>query len=86
MAEGVVLSVIGGVLGLALAFWGLKALLAANPQSIPRATEIALDPVVLVFTFAVSLLTGLVFGLAPLLHMGEQAVTQAIKEGGVRWR
>ena len=84
MAEGVVLSVIGGALGLALAFWGLKALLAANPQSIPRASEIALDPMVLAFTFFVALATGLVFGLAPLLHMGDQAVTQAIKEGGVR--
>ena len=84
MAEGVVLSVIGGVLGLAFAFWGLKALLAANPQSIPRAAEISLDPMVLLFTFAVAVLTGLIFGLAPLLHMGDKAVTQAIKEGGVR--
>ena len=84
MAEGVVLSVLGAVVGLALAYWGLKALLAANPQSIPRAAEITLDPVVLVVTMLVALGTGLVFGLAPLLHMGAHAVTQAIKEGGVR--
>jgi predicted permease len=75
---------LGAVLGLALAFWGLKALLAANPQSVPRASEITLDPVVLGFTVGVALLTGLVFGLAPLLHMGDQAVSLAIKEGGVR--
>ena len=84
MAEGVVLSVLGGILGLALAYWGLKALLAANPQSIPRVAEISLDPIVLAFTFAVAVATGLIFGLAPLLHMNDKAVTQAIKEGGVR--
>jgi predicted permease len=84
MAEGTVLSVLGAALGLALAFWGLKALLAANPESVPRASEITLDPLVLAFTVGVALLTGLVFGLAPLLHMGDQAVSLSIKEGGVR--
>ena len=84
MSEGTVLSLLGAALGLAVAFWGLKALLAANPESVPRATEITLDPVVLALTVGVALLTGLVFGLAPLLHMGEQAVTLSIKEGGVR--
>lgn len=84
MTEGTVLSLMGAALGLALAFWGLKALLAANPDSVPRAAEITLDPVVLTFTVGVALVTGLVFGLAPLLHMGEQAVTLSIKEGGLR--
>ena len=84
MTEGTVLSLLGAAFGLALAFWRLKALLAANPDSIPRASEITLDPVVLAFTVGIALLTGLVFGLAPLLHMGEQAVSLSIKEGGVR--
>ena len=84
MTEGTVLSLLGASLGLALAFWGLKALLAANPASVPRAAEITLDPTVLGFTVVVAVLTGLVFGMAPLLHMGEQAVSLAIKEGGVR--
>jgi predicted permease len=84
MAEGVVLSVLGGVLGLGLAYWGLQLLLAANPDSIPRSTEITLDPTVLAFTFLVAVGTGLVFGLAPLLHMNDKAVTAAIKEGGAR--
>ena len=84
MAEGIVLSVIGGILGLAVAYWGLQALLAANPESIPRSSEVALDPVVLGFTFLVAVATGLVFGFAPLLHMSDKAVTLAIKEGGVR--
>jgi predicted permease len=84
MAEGVLLSVLGAALGLALATWGLKALLVANPESIPRSSEISLDPGVLGFTIAVALATGLIFGLAPLLHMGSAAVTQAIREGGIR--
>jgi putative ABC transport system permease protein len=84
MTEGTVLSLLGAALGLALAFWGLKALLAANPESVPRASEITLDPIVLTFTVGVALLTGLVFGLAPLLHMGDQAVSLSIKEGGQR--
>jgi predicted permease len=84
MTEGIVLSLLGAAAGLALAFWGLKALLAANPDSVPRAAEITLDPTVLGFTVGVALLTGLVFGLAPLLHMGEHAVSLSIKEGGVR--
>ena len=84
IVEGVMLSVLGAMVGLALASWGLRALLLANPQSVPRSSEIGLDPRVLLFTVAVAVGTGLLFGLAPLLHMGEQAVTQAIKEGGVR--
>lgn len=84
MVEGTVLSVFGAVLGLALAWWGLKYLLAMNPDSIPRASEISLDPAVLLFTVGVALTTGLVFGLAPLLHMGDQAVSQAIRDGSAR--
>jgi predicted permease len=84
ISEGIVISTIGALLGLAIAYWGLKALLAAHPQSLPRATEITLDPFVLTFTVGVALLTGVVFGLAPLLHVNDQAVTNAIKEGGVR--
>jgi predicted permease len=84
MAEGILLSVLGAVLGLAIARWGLRALLAANPQSIPRAAEIGLDPMVLAFTVGLAVLTGIIFGLAPLLHVSEQAVAAAIKEGGAR--
>ncbi len=84
MVEGLVLSVLGAALGVALAWWGLKVILAANPDSIPRATEITLDPAVLLFTTAVALLTGLVFGLAPLLHLGEESVTHAIRDGSAR--
>lgn len=84
IAEGTVVSLLGAALGLAVAYAGLKALLAANPESIPRATEITLDPVVLLVTVAVAIGTGMIFGLAPLLHLGEASVTSALKEGGAR--
>ena len=84
LTEGILLSCIGGALGAALGFGGLKALLAANPDSLPRAGEIALDPAVLAFTVIVSLLTGLLFGLAPLLHLREHVVSGALKEAGQR--
>ena len=83
-AEGMVLTVLGAALGLALARWGLQALLAANPDSIPRSAEITIDPTVLTFTTVVAIATATIFGLAPLLHLGEHAVAAAIKEGGTR--
>jgi putative ABC transport system permease protein len=84
MAEGVTLAILGGAAGLGLAYGGLKALIAANPNSLPRAAEIGLDLPVVVFTVIVALLTGAVFGLAPLLHVGQRAVSLALKEGGTR--
>ena len=84
LVEGVVLAILGGLVGLALAHLGLKALLAANPASIPRAAEIGLDPTVLAFTIGVALLTGLIFGLAPLMHVREKVVVQALREGSTR--
>jgi predicted permease len=84
MAEGVTLATLGGAAGLGLAYVGLKALIAANPNSLPRAAEIGLDPAVVLFTVMTALLTGVVFGLAPLLHVGQRAVSLALKEGGTR--
>jgi putative ABC transport system permease protein len=84
MAEGVTLAILGGAAGLALAYAGLKALIAANPNSLPRAAEIGLDVRVVAFTVVTALFTGVVFGLAPLLHVGQRAVSLALKEGGTR--
>ena len=84
MAEGLVLTVVGAVLGLLLARYGLSLLLSANPDSIPRSAEIGIDPLVLVFTSVVAILTAGIFGLAPLLHVSQSAVAAAIKEGGTR--
>jgi predicted permease len=84
LTEGILLALIGGAIGSALGLAGLRALLAANPESLPRATEIALDPAVLIFTVVISILTGILFGMAPLLHLRQQAVTSALKESGQR--
>ena len=84
MAEGVTLAIVGGAAGLGLAYVGLKALIAANPNSLPRAAEIGLDLRVVAFTVVTALVTGVVFGLAPLLHIGQRAVSLALKEGGTR--
>jgi predicted permease len=84
VTEGIVLALVGGALGAAIGYAGVRALLAANADSIPRALEIALDWKVLLFTFAVSILTGVVFGMAPLLHLREQVVSITLKEGGQR--
>ncbi|MGD9903782.1 MAG: ABC transporter permease, partial [Vicinamibacterales bacterium] len=82
--EGTLLSLVGGAIGVGLAFGGLRALLAWYPESLPRAADVALDPAALAFTVAVCLLTGVVFGLAPLAHLRAAALTTALKEGGGR--
>src|SRR3954447_24318802 len=84
LTEGVLLSLVGGVLGAAIGYAGVRGLLAANADSIPRALEISLDWKVLLFTLAVSILTGIIFGMAPLLHLREQVVNITLKEGGQR--
>ena len=84
VTEGVVIALMGGALGIALATAGLRALLAAYPASIPRAADVALDWRTLLFTLGLAVLTGFVFGLAPLLHLREQALGNALKEGGTR--
>src|SRR5262245_19557189 len=68
LTEGIILALVGGALGAFVGFAGLRGLLAVNPRSIPRSLEIALDWKVLLFAFGVSIVTGLVFGMAPLLH------------------
>jgi len=82
MTEGALLSLAGGVLGLLLARAGVQALIRVYPTSLPRTAEVTVDPLVLLFTLGVSILTGLVFGLAPLMHTRVQGLVTALKEGG----
>jgi predicted permease len=84
MTEGVVLSIIGGSLGLLLARAGVQALIRLYPTSLPRTAEVTVDPAVLAFTLGVSLLTGLLFGLAPLMHTRTKGLALALKEGGAK--
>jgi predicted permease len=82
LTESLLLAIAGGVLGLAIAFWGIHAILAGLPSAIPRAANIQLDGHVLFFTFALSMITGLGFGLAPALKMARGNLTEVLKEGG----
>ena len=84
MTEGVLLSILGGVLGLVLARAGVQALIRLYPSSLPRTSEVTVDPAVLLFTLAVSIVTGLVFGLAPLMHTRMKGLANALKEGGAK--
>ncbi len=80
MAEGVVLSLVGGAIGLTLAWAGVRALIVAYPDGLPRVAHIAIDPAVLGFTLLVSVVTGVAFGLAPLLHSLNDAPSGLLNE------
>lgn len=82
LSESVLLGLIGGGLGLLIAYWGLKFLIALLPPDIPRAGEIKLDTSVLGWTFALSVFTGLLFGLAPALKFSRPNLTESLKESG----
>ncbi len=84
MTEGVLLSLAGGVLGVVLARIGMRALLTAYPASLPRTSEVTVDLPVLVFTLGVAVMTGLLVGLAPLMHTRASGLLTALKEGGAR--
>jgi predicted permease len=71
IAEGLVLLVIGGACGLAVAWGGVRTLAISYPESVPRVAGVGIDPAVLAFTVLVSALTGVVFGLAPLRFISE---------------
>src|SRR5262250_2672400 len=82
MTESMLLSLIGGVAGIATAFGTLGFLLRFVPSSVPRLNEVRIDWVVLGFALLISILTGLLFGLAPALHSAKGALSSAIREGG----
>ncbi len=82
LTESLLLSLLGGLLGLLLSFWGTDLLLALSPQGMPRAESIRVDLWVLAFAAGTSLLTGVVFGLAPALQVSHPRLTDSLKEGG----
>src|SRR6266542_4270894 len=82
LTECVILAVIGGGLGLLLAVWGVDALRRIGPANLPRLSDIEIDGWVLAFTFGVSFIAGIVFGLAPALQSARGDVNESLKEGG----
>jgi predicted permease len=82
LTESVLLALLGGMLGLALSFWGTRAFATLVPQWYPQAQEITIDVRVLAFTLAISILTGIMFGLAPALRASKVELTDSLKEGG----
>lgn len=82
LAESVLLAVIGGILGILLAYWSMGVLLTFAPGDLPRLNEIHLDWFALQFSGSVTMLTGLGFGLVPALQATKVDLTLALKEGG----
>ena len=81
LVESLALGTLGGSLGLALAYGGLRLLAAMAPANLPRLAEVSIDPLVLAFTLAVSLLSGLLFGLIPILKYVGPTVSTALAGG-----
>lgn len=84
LTEGLVLSLLGGAVGLVVAHWGLAVLLAMSPGTIPRANAIGLDSSVLLFTVALSALVSVLFALAPLSNLKHHSMAVGLKGGGQR--
>ncbi|HEY6128230.1 MAG TPA: ABC transporter permease [Candidatus Acidoferrum sp.] len=82
LTESMLLSLIGGAAGIATAVGTLRFILRFVPSNVPRLNEVRIDWVVLAFALLISILTGLVFGLAPALHSAKVALSSAIREGG----
>jgi predicted permease len=81
LTESILLGLMGGGLGLFLAAWGTRAALGILPRALPRAEQVGLDSHVLLFTAAVSLLSGIVFGLTPALKTARPALHETLKQG-----
>ena len=81
LMESSLLALLGGALGLLVARWGAGALVVLGPRDLPRAESIGIDSRVLLFTFGLSLVTGVVFGSFPALQASKLRLTEALKEG-----
>ncbi|HUR95393.1 MAG TPA: ABC transporter permease [Gemmatimonadales bacterium] len=82
LTESLLLAAGGGFLGMVGAMWGVRALVLAAPSSVPRLDTVGIDARVLTFTLGVTLLTGVLFGLAPALHAARPNLSGALVDGG----
>jgi putative ABC transport system permease protein len=81
LTESILLSLVGGAVGLLLAVWWSDLLIALGKEDIPRAVHVGIDWRVLGFTFGVSVLTGVIFGLFPAFHSSKTELVESLKEG-----
>jgi putative ABC transport system permease protein len=82
LTESILLSLLGGVAGVLLAVWGVNLIRGLSPRDLPRLAEISVNISVLGYTALVSLVTGLLFGLAPAWQFSKPNLSDALKEGG----
>jgi predicted permease len=82
LSESVLLALVGGAVGLGLAYAGIQLLLALEPARLPRLHEITLDPIVFAFTALISLVAGVLFGIAPIVKYARPQLSNALKENG----
>jgi predicted permease len=82
LTEGLLLAALGGGLGWLLTMWGIRVLVALSPAQIPRVETVGIDGRVLLFMMAVSIFTGVVFGMAPASQSSDTNLGDALKEGG----
>jgi predicted permease len=82
ITESVMLALFGGALGTLLAFWGVQGLVAISGNNLPPTAEVKIDFTVLAFTLLTSVVTGVLFGLAPTLHTLRLNLSETLKEGG----
>ena len=82
LTESLLLSIAGGGLGLLFASWGTQAGLRVLPEALPRANDVRMDPRVLFFTLGVTIVAGVLFGLAPALKTSRPDLNETLKESG----
>jgi putative ABC transport system permease protein len=82
LTESLLLALAGGAVGLALAYLAMRAFISFSPANVPRTNEIHLDGMALLFTFGITLLTGMAYGLLPALQVSRPDVHPTLKEGG----
>ncbi|HEX6730555.1 MAG TPA: ABC transporter permease [Pyrinomonadaceae bacterium] len=82
LIESLLLSLVGGAVGLLLASWGVRMLVAYGPADVPRLQDVGLDGSVLAFTFGASILTGILFGLFPAWHASKPNPNNTLKDSG----
>jgi predicted permease len=82
LLESLALGIAGGALGVGLAYAALQVLIATGPANLPRLEEVSLDPLVLLFTLAISLVSGILFGLIPVFKNAGPRLSVALRQGG----